>query len=341
MDSSAASTQMASSKKYDIMSLIYTGTYSTIHTGKLKNRPDPATVVLKRNPGEFRLAEIKGYKKLQNCDQILKVFDICDNFETIVLELCMCNLEAFIRHQPLSVPEQKNLVRQFLHGVEAIHAKNMVHGDIKFQNLLMTFDGTLKIMDFESILENNVHKPLYRVCTTGYTPPECLLTLDPLFVNNTIDLWSAGIILFKIFTNNKESLLPFKKAGTELRAITLVFGCVTGPFLSTLCLHRGYYAWAKKYQQNNLADTLKKLMPSHNQSERDLIERLMKVEPSERATVTEVLQSASFSAEPLPSADLTDAAQGYMENQHITRPPAHDAKEIDWQSIDIPESLWD
>ncbi|XP_022189196.1 cell division protein kinase 2 homolog CRK1-like [Nilaparvata lugens] len=342
MASSAASTLSDSWEKYDKMSLIYSGTFSVINKGKLKNSPDPATVVMKQNFGRSRLTEIRGYQKLQNCDQILKIFDICDNFRTIVLELCMCNLQEFLQYHRINQPEQKNLARQFLRGVEAIHAKNMVHGDIKMANLLMTFDGILKITDFESMLENNVHKPFYRIRTVGYTPPEFLLTSDPIYVNTTMDLWSAGLILFKIFTNNSKCLISEDSkpdSESELRAITYLFGCITGPFVSSLNSYRKYYEWAKHYDTSFFANTLERLMMSHTQSERDLIERLMKVEPSERATASQVLQSASFSAEPLPSADLTDAVRDYMEKRRITRPPAHDAAEVDWQTIAIPESV--
>ncbi|XP_039298329.1 cyclin-dependent kinase 9-like [Nilaparvata lugens] len=322
-------------EKYQKLELIHYGKFASVCFGKLKNRPHPATVAIKQN-FRFGFAEIRAYKDLKNCDKILKVFDICDNYKTIVLELCMSSLYELLGCQSLCLPQQKNVIRQFLNALEAIHSKNFVHRDVKSANLLMTFDGVLKIADLEGMLENNVNMANFKAGTPGFTPPEVLISTSTLAVNISMDLWSAGITLFEILTNVSKDLIDHVKM-SEIRSITNVFGCVAGPYLSSLPGYEEYYEWAKFYEERNLADTLRLLMAENTQAEMDIIEKLLKVEPSERASVSQLLESDFFSVEPLPSADLTEAIEGFMRNQNIERPPQHDEPEIDWDNIVLPD----
>ena len=50
--------------------------------------------------------------------------------------------------QPLSDLELWNIFRQVAAGIRYLHFQNVVHGDIKPQNLLVGDDGVVKIADF-------------------------------------------------------------------------------------------------------------------------------------------------------------------------------------------------
>jgi serine/threonine protein kinase len=55
------------------------------------------------------------------------------------------NADAFT---PLNDMEVWNVFRQLVSGIRYLHYQNVVHGDIKPQNLLLGEDGLVKIADF-------------------------------------------------------------------------------------------------------------------------------------------------------------------------------------------------
>lgn len=60
------------------------------------------------------------------------------------------NLAEAVRHRerPFSVAEACDFIRQAALGLQHAHAQGMVHRDIKPQNLMLTREGTVKILDF-------------------------------------------------------------------------------------------------------------------------------------------------------------------------------------------------
>ncbi|RZF47315.1 hypothetical protein LSTR_LSTR009806 [Laodelphax striatellus] len=323
-------------EKYETQIELYEGKYSSVYIGKLKNSPGEPTVVIKRNTNSvYALNEIKAYKKLNNSEKFLKVFDVCEKF-TIVLERCMCNLQDIFELRRVFPEEQKNLAFQFLSGLNEIHEKKLVHRDIKMKNVLLTYDGVLKICDFESVTENDTFQQLKGRCTPGYVPLEVLISTKPLPVNFTQDLWAAGIVLMRIFTENIRLFSPsITNYETDIKLTTRIFGCPTGPFYESLPGYVQYYKWARSYKKNNIRENLEEWMSAHSVHEVDLVEQLLQVEPSERRTAFELLHASTFVVDPLPSVNLKGAIKRYMKKTKITRPPPHEAEEIDLKALDL------
>ena len=91
-------------------------------------------------------------------------------------------------------------------GLVAAHAKNIVHRDIKCENIMLTPSGQLKIMDFGlAKLKNaaSLTRAGSSLGTLAYMSPEQVqgLAADP-----RSDLWSLGVVLFELLTGD----LPFK-----------------------------------------------------------------------------------------------------------------------------------
>lgn len=98
-----------------------------------------------------------------------------------------------------------------LDALEACHSKKILHRDIKPSNLFLTADGSCKLGDF------GVSKVMQRIgsaCTyTGtmeYMAPE---TVRGEAYNETADIYSVGITLYKLLNNG---LLPFTHEGSSL-----------------------------------------------------------------------------------------------------------------------------
>jgi len=96
-------------------------------------------------------------------------------------------------------------------GLYTLHKANIVHRDLKLENILINDDGDIKICDFglsriltkqELALFSNITNKKEIVLKSSfvgsgnYLPPEIILSLDgPIF---SIDVWCLGMILYNL-----------------------------------------------------------------------------------------------------------------------------------------------
>lgn len=95
---------------------------------------------------------------------------------------------------------------QIAQGLKAAHDKSIVHRDIKPENIMVTNDGTLKIMDFgiaKLQSESGLTKTGTSVGTLSYMSPE---QIQGIPADHRSDIWSLGIVLFEMLTGE----VPFK-----------------------------------------------------------------------------------------------------------------------------------
>lgn len=104
--------------------------------------------------------------------------------------------------------------KKLIDALEFLHAKNVVHWDLKLENLLLNDQFDLKIADFglsttvESTYGDGV---MYtRVGTEWYMPPEMLE--KNAYIGVCADLFAAGIILYVLVLGNMPTQ---KKAESE------------------------------------------------------------------------------------------------------------------------------
>jgi serine/threonine protein kinase len=77
-----------------------------------------------------------------------------------------------------------------LHKVKHIHEKNIIHHDLKLQNIIYDA-GLIKIIDFGLSKQITcVDESHYQFGTYWYLPPECFLNEKSTL---KIDIWSIGI----------------------------------------------------------------------------------------------------------------------------------------------------
>src|SRR4051812_48342448 len=72
----------------------------------------------------------------------------CRGLNYLVMELVTgCDLSALVRRLgPLPVADACELVRQAAEGLQAIHEAGLVHRDIKPSNLMLTPEGTVRVL---------------------------------------------------------------------------------------------------------------------------------------------------------------------------------------------------
>lgn len=90
-----------------------------------------------------------------------------------------------------------NWIAQVVLGVMLMHSKNILHRDLKSQNLFLTSDGTVKIGDFGISKELPTLSSLAKTsCGTPYFMPPEVCKGEPY--GEKIDIWAIGCILYEL-----------------------------------------------------------------------------------------------------------------------------------------------
>jgi len=90
-----------------------------------------------------------------------------------------------------------NWISQVILGVMLMHSKNILHRDLKSQNLFLISDGTIKIGDFGISKELPSIDSLAKTsCGTPYFMPPEVCKGEPY--GEKIDIWAIGCILYEL-----------------------------------------------------------------------------------------------------------------------------------------------
>jgi eukaryotic-like serine/threonine-protein kinase len=114
-------------------------------------------------------------------------------------------LTKVLEKRILAQGEVLGLFRQMCEGVAYAHRLGVIHRDLKPDNMILTSDGTLKILDFGVARPVGVDSKLtgtgQGIGTPAFMAPEQLLGSPTL----ESDIYALGVILFMLLT----SRLPF------------------------------------------------------------------------------------------------------------------------------------
>ncbi len=110
--------------------------------------------------------------------------------------------ELIRREGPLDIPQAVAYALELARALGAAHAHDLVHRDVKPQNVLISEEGAAKITDFgiaRPLTEAALTMPGRVLATTDYIAPEQALG-EP--VSPRSDLYSLGIVLFEMLTGD-------------------------------------------------------------------------------------------------------------------------------------------
>jgi len=134
---------------------------------------------------------------------IIKLLDVIEtpvDFNIFVEYVSGGELVAYIlKNKGLSEGHTHKLFLQVLSAIETCHKHNIIHRDIKLQNILLDSDQNIKLIDFglSNFMEEGVFRNTF--CgTPAYASPEILLGTQ--YTGPEVDLWSLGVVLYSMLT---------------------------------------------------------------------------------------------------------------------------------------------
>jgi len=143
------------------------------------------------------------------------------------------NLRQWMHDNPdPALSEVRHIIEQIAVGLRAFHRMEMIHQDLKPENIMLDKYGTVKLIDFGSTkiagLEE-ITTPIERINMRGtknYTAPEYLLGYTGSI---HADIFSLGVITYEILTGH----LPYgtAKIGQVPRKMNYVSACHYKPSL--------------------------------------------------------------------------------------------------------------
>jgi len=151
--------------------------------------------------------------KLESHPKIVTLYDAFDSKDMLylVLEL-MSNSNLYdeiVERDMLTEQEASLVLEQVFEGVAFIHDQNIVHRDLKLENILLKTKGDLscvKIADFGLSKNIGDSAPKTAVGTPFYVAPDLLIAMDDdSAYTQKIDMWAMGVLMFIILSGR----LPF------------------------------------------------------------------------------------------------------------------------------------
>ena len=207
--------------------------------------------------------EINLMKNLKHFS-VVKLLDTIETEKYILLimeNVLGGDLLTFIKKRnKLQEKTAKFIFKQLLQSIKYIHSKNIVHRDIKLDNILIDLNNNIKLCDFgvgKCITNNN--EILSEQCgTPAYIAPE--VVSGDGYSGFPVDIWSSGIVLYSLLMGS----IPFKAQNlNELQGLIM----------------------SENYKQ----------IEGISKNASDLLSKLLEINPNKRINVDEALNHPWFS----------------------------------------------
>ncbi|RZF32238.1 hypothetical protein LSTR_LSTR011510 [Laodelphax striatellus] len=217
------------------------------------------------------MEEVRILRLVAGHSYIIQLHDVFESstFIFLVFEICK-NGELFdylTSVVALSEKKTRYIMRQLLEALAHVHSNSIVHRDLKPENILLDDAMNIKLTDFGFARVLQPGEKLHELCgTPGYLAPE---VLKASMYDNTpgysceVDMWACGVIMY-----------------------TLLVGCPPFWHRKQMVMLRNIMEGKYSFTSPEWADI--------SEEPKDLIRKLLVVEPAQRLTVNEALEHPFF-----------------------------------------------
>jgi eukaryotic-like serine/threonine-protein kinase len=189
--------------------------------------PDSASVI-----GHFKKErQILAHLDHPNIARLLDGGTTDDGVPYFVMELIEGQpIDEYCEAHGLSVAERLGLFRQVCSAVQYAHRLLIIHRDIKPGNILVTAEGTPKLLDFgiaKILIEESDGKAAdatmtaFAALTPGYASPEQVMGSP---ITTATDVYSLGVVLYELLTGGRPYRINSRAPQEIARAV-----CETEP----------------------------------------------------------------------------------------------------------------
>lgn len=252
--------------RYSVIKTLGQGAYSTIFLGQSLELPGHFVAIKiirnsKKSAGkEFEILRSLDHENIIRAEEL--IIDQQTSQAILILELAgertLGDIQNYIEGHVF--PEAKAVLffTQIAKALQHMHNQNIVHSDLKTDNVSLVDDNSIKLIDFG--FSRKVEEPSNVICgTLGYMSPQQLRKVS--FCPFKADVWSLGVLLFKLLFN----LYPIKAKTMEEAAMKVKGFKLVLPTSRKLCI-----------------------------ATKQLLLTLLTVDEARRPTIDEIIQEFSF-----------------------------------------------
>lgn len=194
--------------QYSIESLLHRGVHSTLFLAKDTKTHKMVALKVIQKPLSHSKASKKNFLKEASVIQLATHTNIVKLFGYGEWETCWyiameyiqgISLRQFLFGQPLPLKRTLDIMLQAAYAVLHLHSNNILHRDVKPENILITENGTIKVIDFGiAHTLNEAPKEARGSGTPNYMSPEQKQGNIPL--TQGADVYSLGVVLYELIT---------------------------------------------------------------------------------------------------------------------------------------------
>ncbi|MCP9266463.1 Cyclin-dependent kinase 1 [Dirofilaria immitis] len=222
-------------------------------------------------------------------------------FEFVSMDLKKC-IDKIPYGELMKKAEQKSYLYQILQGICFCHQRNILHRDLKPQNLLVDDNGGLKIADFGLARQLELAQREYTsvVVTLWYRPPEILFGSSNYSMG--VDIWSIGCIFAEMAM--KTALF---RGDSEIDQIFRIFSVLAAPKSDLYFGMQNLVNLAKlfpDYKEDKLQNILADYMDEDGIK---IVRAMLNYDPNERTSAKKLLKDPYFNdvdRKKLPAGDF-------------------------------------
>ncbi|SAM08816.1 hypothetical protein [Absidia glauca] len=124
----------------------------------------------------------------------LREVTLCSDDVWMAMDLMRCSVFAILCQRGIPEGFTVHITCETLKALIYLHSQGLLHRDIKTENILLGWDGQVKLADF-GLAARISHRNRDRLGTTKWMAPE---VIREEYYNESIDMWSLGITIIEM-----------------------------------------------------------------------------------------------------------------------------------------------